>query len=85
MSNILKQFVDSFPTNCLSAFDHFVGLALNRLMACALSETLYLKRFMRFILYPRGLSEYTSELCLLVVIRNTSTIIILIGFKNEEI
>ena len=29
-SNTLKQFkfVGSFPTNCLSAFDHFVRLAL---------------------------------------------------------
>ena len=27
----LKQFVDKLPTNCLSVFDHFVRLALNRL------------------------------------------------------
>ena len=27
-SNTLKQFVGKFPTNCLSVFDHFVGLAL---------------------------------------------------------
>ena len=26
-SNTLKQFVGKLPTNCLSAFDHFVGLA----------------------------------------------------------
>ena len=24
----LKQFVGNFPTNCLSVFGHFVGLAL---------------------------------------------------------
>ena len=30
-SNTLKQFVDSFPTNCLSVFDHFVKLALKGL------------------------------------------------------
>ena len=30
-SNTLKQFVGKFPTNCLSVFDHFVGLALKRL------------------------------------------------------
>ena len=30
-SNILKQFVGNFPTNCLSVFSHFVGLALKRL------------------------------------------------------
>ena len=27
-SNTLKQFVAKLPTNCLSVFDHFVGLAL---------------------------------------------------------
>ena len=32
-SNILKQFVGSLPTNCLSVFDHFVGLALQKLNA----------------------------------------------------
>ena len=30
-SNTLKQFVGRFPTNCLSVFDHFVGLALKGL------------------------------------------------------
>ena len=30
-SNTLKQFVGKLMTNCLSVFDHFVGLALNRL------------------------------------------------------
>ena len=29
--NTLKQFVSKLPTNCLSAFDHFVGLALKGL------------------------------------------------------
>ena len=27
-SNTLKQFVGKLPTNCLSVFDHFLGLAL---------------------------------------------------------
>ena len=31
-SNVLKQFVSSLPTNYLSVFDHFVGLALKELM-----------------------------------------------------
>ena len=31
-SNTLKQFVGKFPTNFLSVFDHFVGLALIGLM-----------------------------------------------------
>ena len=30
-SNTLKQFVDSLTVNCLSVFDHFVGLAIKRL------------------------------------------------------
>ena len=30
-SNILNQFVGKLPTNCLSVFDHFVGLALKGL------------------------------------------------------
>ena len=30
--NTLKQFVGNLPTNCLSVFGHFVGLALKRLM-----------------------------------------------------
>ena len=32
-SNILKQFVGKLPTNCLSVFDHFVGLAFKGLRA----------------------------------------------------
>ena len=30
-SNTPKQFVGNLPTNCLSVFDHFVGLALKGL------------------------------------------------------
>ena len=30
-SNTLKQFVRNLPTNCLSVFDQFVGLALKGL------------------------------------------------------
>ena len=30
-SNTLKQFFDKLPTNCLSVFDHFAGLALKGL------------------------------------------------------
>ena len=32
-SNTLKQFLDKLATNCLSVFDHFVGLALKRLIS----------------------------------------------------
>ena len=31
-SNTLKQFVGNLPTNCLSVFGHFVGLALKGLI-----------------------------------------------------
>ena len=31
-SNTLKQFVDNFPTNCLSVFDHFMGMVLKGLI-----------------------------------------------------
>ena len=37
-SNTLKQFVGNWPTNCLSVFDHFVGLVLKGL------KTLLLKK-----------------------------------------
>ena len=32
-SNTLKQFLDKLATNCLSVFDHFVGLALKGLIS----------------------------------------------------
>ena len=35
-SNTLKQFVGKLPTNCLSVFDHFEGLALKGLKATGL-------------------------------------------------
>ena len=31
-SNTLKQFVGNLPTNCLSVFDHFVGLVRKGLL-----------------------------------------------------
>ena len=34
-SNTLKLFVGKLPTNCLSVFDHFVGLALKGLIGVA--------------------------------------------------
>ena len=45
--NILKQFFSSLPTNCLSVFDHFVGLALKVLttetiLALKRAETCFL-------------------------------------------
>ena len=42
-SNTLKQFVGNLPTNCLSVFDHFKGLALKGLITTLLHK-------LRFIL-----------------------------------
>ena len=36
--NTLKQFVGNLPTNCLSVFDNFVGLALKGLNTSNLHE-----------------------------------------------
>ena len=38
-SNTLKQLVAKLPTNCLSVFDHFVGLALAGLTVKTLQES----------------------------------------------
>ena len=38
-SNTLKQFVGKLPTNCLSVFDHFVGLALKGLSSLFFQNT----------------------------------------------
>ena len=43
-SNTLKQFVGKKPTNCLSVFDHFVGLALKGLNFDSLKPLLITKR-----------------------------------------
>ena len=32
LANTLKQFVGNLPTNCLSVFDHFVRLAIKRII-----------------------------------------------------
>ena len=39
-SNTLKQFVGNLPTNCLSVFDHFVGLAHKGLTSIFLTKIL---------------------------------------------
>ena len=36
--NTLKQYVGKLPTNCLSVFDHFVGLALKEIRKLRLSK-----------------------------------------------
>ena len=37
-SNILKQLMGKLPANCLSVFDHFVGLALKGLILIEINE-----------------------------------------------
>ena len=41
-SNTLKQFVGNLPTNCLSVFDHFIGLALKGLINFVKIPLLYI-------------------------------------------
>ena len=48
-SNTLKQFVSFLLTNCLSLFDHFVGLAYKGL-TCMTDKTLRINRFPLLIL-----------------------------------
>ena len=40
-SNTLAQFVGNMPTNCLSVFGHFEGLALKRLIFCCGSSKIF--------------------------------------------
>ena len=40
-SNTLKQFVGKLQTNCLSVFDHFVGLALKGLKVNSATELFF--------------------------------------------
>ena len=45
--NTLKQFVGNLPTNCLSVFGHFVGVALKGLI-------IVLKKCLDLHFHPRG-------------------------------
>ena len=42
-SNTLKQFIGKLPTNCLSMFDHFMGLALKGLKTDIATGCTYFK------------------------------------------
>ena len=61
-SDTLKLFVGKLPTNCLSVFDHFVGLAPKGLRRFSLD-----KIFIRFIFtwIHSGRSEFWYILALL--------------------
>ena len=56
-SNTLKQFVGNLPTNFLSVFDHFVGLALKGL--CIILARL-LQGFNQTSLLPQQLERYAA-------------------------
>ena len=58
-SNTLKQFVGKVPTNCLSLFDHFVGLALKGLSYLKTDTSAFLKRSTTDIF----LGIYRNQIC----------------------
>ena len=61
-SNTPKQFVGNLPMNCLSVFDHFVGLALKGLSVQTLTQFLVVfSRLDQLILF------YFWEKCLLIL------------------
>ena len=41
MDNTLKQLVGNLPANCLSVFDHFVGVAVKGLRGLDHSTTIF--------------------------------------------
>ena len=56
-SNTLKQFACKLPTNCLSVFDHFVGLALKGLKPfpqCSNRKKTYVKNFSSYFSISRN-------------------------------
>ena len=64
-SNTLKQFVGNLSTNCLSVFDHFVGLTFKglrlELMYITLSQFLYINSN-EYILHCKYQVKYHSSL-----------------------
>ena len=65
-SNTLKQFVGKLPTNCLSVFDHFVGLTLKGLSLICYRIVCTCEKFQGdFILEKFVSSDFTikTEFC----------------------
>ena len=54
-SNTLKQFVGNLPTNCLSVFDHFVGLALKGL------NFLSIIQFLKILLFTYVFHKFSTN------------------------
>ena len=75
-SNTLKQFVGKLPTNCLSVFDHFVGLVLKGLRYWKMTRKIFEQRSSKSKMIPRSLfylkkcfnmpcmQSFVSEWCL---------------------
>ena len=62
-SNTLKQFVGKLPTNCLSVFDHFVGLALKGLKYANANMVLLHVKTIKVCFCQTYLYELTLNLC----------------------
>ena len=65
-SNTIKQFVGKLPTNCLSVFDHFVGLTLKGLSLICYRIVCTCEKFQGdFILEKFVSSDFTikTEFC----------------------
>ena len=60
-SNTLKQFVGNLPTNCLSVFDHFVGLALKGLIPVETREAAGIDKLACETI-PYGSSKYYDKI-----------------------
>ena len=62
-SNTFKQFVNKLPTNCLSVFDHFVGLALKWLNTIPLNLQCFWKNSTPLLIITLALfiANYTFQ------------------------
>ena len=79
-SNTLKQFVSKLPTNCLSVFDHFVGLALKGLISMILGFVLFFTAVLRLLFSI--FSFFTFRLWFLFVLQNFSIEIKISSFRQ---
>ena len=77
-SNKLKQFVGKLPTNCLSLFEHFVGLALKGL------RIIGTRRLNTYQLY-NCLTELNKRSYLELYWKTTSKILLKMSKYNSEL
>ena len=69
-SNTVKQPVGKLPTNCLSVFDHFLGLALKGLSCYLLKNEAITLRFTDFYIFIGGSSTNKNILKNLALTHN---------------